>query len=242
MATYNRGDLIAKAIQSVIWQTYKDWELIVVDDASTDDTEQVVKSFADDRIKYHKLPENIYYTKVRNFGIEHSDGPLLAFRDDDGVWDPYFLEEMVKPHRNPEVKVTYCGRLSFRDVNLATTDIHNINQLPIAVDHPNVHWQGNDTLSDAVDVGDIMIKRNVFNNPKFTGFHEGLDQAGYCSDAMLVDKIMKYNRHGKIVLVPKKLHYYFFKHGGKTENMTITKIRYREEGKHENELETKWSF
>lgn len=73
--TYNRGYIIDKAMRSVQAQTYPDWELIIVDDASTDDTAQVVEAFlADRRITYHVLPSRSGANYARNFGMKVAGG------------------------------------------------------------------------------------------------------------------------------------------------------------------------
>ena len=76
----------------------------------------------------------------------------------------------------------------------------------------------------------------------FKGFSEDRDQPGYCSDAKLIDDIEKYNPHARFVMIPKNLHYYFYKHDGKVENMTDTKIAYRLKKEFDNPLERKWEF
>lgn len=67
LPTYNRANQIGKAIESVLAQTYEDFELIVVDDGSTDETEKVVTSYKDCRIRYHRMPENGGQSRARNW-------------------------------------------------------------------------------------------------------------------------------------------------------------------------------
>lgn len=93
MPAYNSAAFIAESIQSVRSQTWQEWELIIVDDGSTDETAKVVKEFAaaDRRIKY------IYQTNqrqahARNTGIRHASGDLIAFLDNDDLWLPRKLE------------------------------------------------------------------------------------------------------------------------------------------------------
>jgi len=85
--TYNRADRIGVAVESVLAQTDRDWELIIVDDGSTDDTETVVQSFDDDRIKYIRQ-ENHGVSAARNQGIKRARGGLIAFLDSDDRWEP----------------------------------------------------------------------------------------------------------------------------------------------------------
>lgn len=241
LATWNRADLLHIPIDSCLMQTYSNWELWVMDDASTDNTEEVVKKYKDKRIKYVKLPKQDYYTHVRNEGIDRSDGELLAFRDSDGGWHETFLEELMKPHSSEDVLLTYCGRNVYKDVNLSKLRYEDIKDLkPDRVVYPEP-YRGEESISNVVDVGDMLMKRSAFKYD-FTGFDRGLDKVGYCSDAKLVDNIEKYNPNSRFVMINKPLHYYFYKHDGKIENMTDTKLRYRREGKIENDLEEIWKF
>lgn len=96
MPTYNRAAIIARAIKSVLDQTYSNLELIVVDDASTDNTAQVVSSIADPRVKYLRLPENSGVSAARNAGIKKARGAFIAFLDSDDEYLPERLEENLK--------------------------------------------------------------------------------------------------------------------------------------------------
>src|SRR5258708_6930372 len=90
--TYNRAHLIAETVQSVIDQTYKTWELIVVDDGSTDNTKRLISDFNDGRIKYYSIEQSGVIGKVRNAGINYSKGEYIAFLDSDDLWLPKKLE------------------------------------------------------------------------------------------------------------------------------------------------------
>lgn len=83
--TYNRADLLRQAIRSVLLQTYDNFEIIIVDDGSTDNTSAVVGSFSDDRIRYF-WQENQERSAARNNGIREARGEYLAFLDSDDVW------------------------------------------------------------------------------------------------------------------------------------------------------------
>ncbi len=94
--TYNRGDLLPRAIQSVIAQTFQDWEVIIVDDGSTDDTAAVVQSFLSDRVRYVKLERNSGPSRARNVGIGCARGRYLAFLDSDDECLPHKLEVQLR--------------------------------------------------------------------------------------------------------------------------------------------------
>ncbi|MFD1772532.1 glycosyltransferase family 2 protein [Paenibacillus rhizophilus] len=97
MPAYNCGDYIGITIDSVIAQTYKYWEIIVVDDCSTDNTEEVVKEYMskDPRIKYHKLEKNSGAAVARNKAIDLAAGKYMAFLDSDDVWFPEKLTKQI---------------------------------------------------------------------------------------------------------------------------------------------------
>ena len=110
--TYNRAHLIGRAIQSVLNQTYQDFELFVVDDGSTDNTEEVIKSFRDERIRYIRHEKNKGGSAARNTGIKAARGKYIAFQDSDDEWLKDKLEKQVKAMRNLDPGVwggMYCG-------------------------------------------------------------------------------------------------------------------------------------
>src|SRR5687767_197530 len=93
--TYNRADYIARTIQSVLQQTYASFELIVVDDGSTDNTETVVSSFTDTRINYHKKA-NAERAAARNYGVRKANGLYITFLDSDDLFMPDHLAQAIR--------------------------------------------------------------------------------------------------------------------------------------------------
>jgi len=91
--TYNRGYCLAEAIRSVLRQTFRDYELLVVDDGSTDDTGAVVKRFPE--VRYFRLAENAGVSRARNFGAAKAAGRYLCFLDSDDSWVPEKLRQQV---------------------------------------------------------------------------------------------------------------------------------------------------
>lgn len=103
--TYNRGYLIAETIQSVLNQTHQDFEHIIVDDGSTDETEKIVKNFNDNRIKYFGMKRIGNLNTLRNFGIKKSSGTVIALLDSDDIWVANKLEIVVEVfNSNNEIK------------------------------------------------------------------------------------------------------------------------------------------
>jgi len=95
LATYNRAGLLSRAIDSVIAQTYKDFELIIVSDGSTDNTDEVVNSYNDPRILFLENDKKEGLSSARNSGFHHSSGKYIALLDDDDEWHPEKLEIQV---------------------------------------------------------------------------------------------------------------------------------------------------
>lgn len=115
LPTYNRARFLQKSIGSVINQAFIDWELIIWDDGSTDNTSEVVASFNDGRIKYF-CEDNHGAAYARNRAIEKSQGKLLAFLDSDDEWRANKLAEQIEVMQtHPEIDVLF-------------TDFDNINE------------------------------------------------------------------------------------------------------------------
>jgi glycosyltransferase involved in cell wall biosynthesis len=104
LPVHNRADVLGRAIQSVVDQTLQDFELIVVDDGSTDASLTVAKSFADPRIRIIELGQNRGGNAARNAGVRAAQAPLIAFLDSDDTYLPEKLATMVAEFdRRPEL-------------------------------------------------------------------------------------------------------------------------------------------
>lgn len=95
MPTYNSEYTIEESIQSVLDQTYPNWELLITDDHSTDGTVEAVVSFNDSRIKLFRLNENSGAGVARNNSIRNATGRYIAFLDSDDIWDPNKLSDQI---------------------------------------------------------------------------------------------------------------------------------------------------
>ena len=108
---YNSETLIEQTIESVLRQTYKDWELIVIDDASSDGSAKIAESFAtnDERIKLIKLDSNKGPAAARNRGIKEASGRYIAFLDSDDLWYEEKLYKQLKFMKKNSYAFTYTG-------------------------------------------------------------------------------------------------------------------------------------
>ena len=113
LPTHNRASLLRHAIHSVLAQTYRHLELLVVDDASTDSTPQVVDAIRDSRLRHIRLVENRRAAHARNVAMREARGSLFAFNDDDDLWLAEKLAKQVAHLRAspPDVGISICGHL-----------------------------------------------------------------------------------------------------------------------------------
>ena len=93
MPIWNRAEVIPRAVQSVLNQTFPDYELIIVDDGSEDNVKERLQQFLSEKVVYHKIPHG-GVSAARNFGIKHSQYPIIAYLDSDNVWHHDYLSRM----------------------------------------------------------------------------------------------------------------------------------------------------
>lgn len=104
MPTFNHGEYISMAVESVLNQTYSNFELIIIDNNSFDQTQLVLDKFKDNRIKIHKISNDGIIARSRNFGVKKALGEWIAFLDSDDTWSPLKLEKAVSAmHREYDV-------------------------------------------------------------------------------------------------------------------------------------------
>ena len=111
MPVYNGERYIGTSIESVLSQTYLNWELLIINDNSNDKTKQIVKGYQkkDSRIKIYNLKTNNGVANARNIGIENSRGKYIAFLDSDDIWLPKKLEEQLKFIDQPNVAMVFSN-------------------------------------------------------------------------------------------------------------------------------------
>lgn len=112
LPTYNRAHCIKRAVDSVLRQTYPHWELLVVDDGSTDHTEEIMAAYAasDKRIHYKRQICNKGASAARNEGVRLARYAYVAFQDSDDVWHEDKLEKQMRIFaENPETGLVYCA-------------------------------------------------------------------------------------------------------------------------------------
>ncbi|MFT4661275.1 MAG: glycosyltransferase involved in cell wall biosynthesis [Patiriisocius sp.] len=159
--TYNRGHLIEKTINSLLNQTYSEFEILVIDDGSTDNTEEVVREINDSRLQYFKK-KNEERAAARNYGREKSIGDYINFFDSDDLAYPNHLHsalEMIKRHNNPE---SFHLNYDFRDsdhepIHKKLTKIEDINKQLV---------RGNLLSCNGVFIRKDIAEKNPFNQDR----------------------------------------------------------------------------
>ena len=199
--TYNRAALVKRAVQSVLAQTYRDVELIVVDDGSTDNTAEVIAELDDPRIRY-VYQKNSGACVARNNGIEHACGDYIAFHDSDDIWHADKLEKQMSVLQKKNADVVFCRMNKMRNGKKVGTisdffkeGFLDRNVLPMAI--------GTQTLIGKREV----FKTNRFDSemPRFQEFEMLVriqkNHSIYCMDESLVDYILQ---DDSISMNPKK--------------------------------------
>jgi len=116
MPTYNRAQLIAESVDSIRNQTFTNWELIIVDDGSDDDTENIVREFKDERIQFYKAGRTGIGGKIKNIGLQKASGELVAFIDSDDLWADTKLEKQMEALKQyPAAGFCITGGYNFRE-------------------------------------------------------------------------------------------------------------------------------
>lgn len=186
LPTYNRASLIGRAIKSVLNQTYGDFELIIVDDGSTDDTEKIVGSFSDKRISYVKHEVNKGAAAARNTGLTIANGELIAFQDSDDEWVFHKLHKQIGIFE----KLPSTVGMVYSNINIMTIDGKEIlwNPTRYMPYDGNVYHKILPNFREChMQMGTSLIRRDCFQ--KVGGFDEKLPRF---IDIELYIRISKY--------------------------------------------------
>lgn len=186
MPTYGRPEYISRAINSILAQTYTDWELIVIDDNPHDslnriETEKVVKRYTDSRIKYIQNAENMGGAKARNVGIFASNGEYITFLDDDDMYLPEKLNVQYKEMlaNDWDVCVMDGATYSFEDDSLLTVRHQRIKPGMTVEDLMRVHL-----IYHITGTNSFMFKSNFI---KQIG---GFEDIPSCQEYILMQKAL----------------------------------------------------
>ena len=161
MPNFNKGPYLKEAIQSVISQTYKKWNLYIIDDCSSDQSNEVINEFRkENNIKYIKLKKNKGPSFCRNFGIRISSSNYISFLDSDDYWIKDKLENQINFMNKNNLSFTYTDYIPFiqKEHNkkflkkTSLKDSFNFNEF---------------TLNSSINTTTMIIKRTLIKNLKF---------------------------------------------------------------------------
>jgi len=173
--TYNRAGIVGRAIDSALTQTYEDLEVIVVDDASTDDTGAVVGEYGP-RVRYYRHDENRGGSAARNTGIDHAEGEFVAFLDSDDEWHPGKVAAQLEclGSRSNEWGGVYCDFRQARSSPVGTV-------LDGLFSRPSGQEGGESLLRDLLllefdhgGASTLLVRRDVL--VELDGFDESFDR------------------------------------------------------------------
>lgn len=131
MPVYNVEKYIAQSIESVINQTYKEWELLIMDDASTDSSYSIMEKYSmvDDRIKIHKAEKNMGVVKIRNSLTELATGKYIAFLDSDDMWMPEKLERQQFFMNENNISISCTEYIRINENNEKINDVEILEHI-----------------------------------------------------------------------------------------------------------------
>ncbi len=151
--TYNRAHLIGEAIKSVLSQSYSDFEYLIVDDGSTDETEKVVRMFNDSRIVYKRFSHTGKIPFLRNKATQLAQGNFIAFIDSDDLWMSDKLQQQVDALINDSSDFSFCEAEIFTSKKIVFPSLYDKHNLPSA---------GNYFLPLIADVTFVLFPSTVF--------------------------------------------------------------------------------
>jgi|GEM_PF-3304067 len=201
MPTHNRAEIIAEAIQSLRDQSHTHWELLVCDDASTDNTDAVVRRFADERIHYLLL-EKVGAAAARNSGLEKARGQIIAYLDSDNYWHPDYLKMVAHQFdTHPDTDAIYGDYLDYRVSEDGTVTIESY-QRP-AFDYGRLRSK------NYIDLNSFAHRRELYD--AFGGFNPALKRRQdydlilkytWLSDPLHIQHILAlYQRNARLVQI-----------------------------------------
>lgn len=219
MPSYNTAKFIEDTIKSVLDQTYTNWELIIVDDCSKDNTDKVVKKFlSDQRIKYLKNKENKGAAFSRNYALREAKGKWIAFLDSDDLWEPNKLEKQIKFMETNNYAFTYTN---YKEINEESESLNTIVTGPKKINKTvfyNFCYPGCLTVMyDAEKVGLIQIE-NLAKNNDYAMWLKVIKKVKYC---YLLDEVLaSYRKRTNSISSGSKFklikhHYILYKVGEK---------------------------
>lgn len=214
--SYNYSEFIAETIKSIQAQTYSDWELIVVDDASCDNSVEIIKSFCDDkRIKLICHDKNKGLTQAVKTGLKYAKGEWIAFLESDDLWNENTLDERINAIKNhPQVSIIFNDVEEFGDEKAVLAVKNNLekNRKRISkLNFPKNIFYDLNIENFLLTFSAVMIKKELLEDCSLdTPIDALLDwwifiHISYQNDAFYINKkLTKWRQHGNSYLFRRK--------------------------------------
>lgn len=191
MPTYNASKYITESVDSVLAQTYQNWELIIIDDGSKDNTAEIIGKYTDKRIKLIRHKENMGVAVAQNTGLANANGRWIAFLDSDDEWLPNKLEEQLKFMTENNYSFSYTDYI---EVDEDGKELGNLVTGPNHITKCGMYlynWIGNLTvIYDASITGKLQVA-NIKKRKDYALWLKIIDIA----DCYRLDKVLaKYTR------------------------------------------------
>ena len=173
--TYNRAYLISETLDSIIAQTYTNWECIVVDDGSTDNTSEVMVKYTakDSRFQYHNKPKDKPPggNAARNYGFEKSKGKYVNWFDSDDIMKPDFIETKLEVLEETNVDFVISNSINF-DENGNEFNIYTASNLDKEISAENyiggnINWITNDVMAERYSIGDLRFNEKLKSGQEY---------------------------------------------------------------------------
>lgn len=199
VACYNHGQFLTEAIESVLAQTYNNWECIIINDGSTDNTHKVAQQLLkrDERISYYKI-NNSGVSFARNYAIEKSNGYFILPFDADDILHPAYIDKAVKIFEQKDVKLVYCDIQLF-GAEQGLFDLPDYSEKEFAI--------MNMILGNSVFKKNDFITAGGYNTNMLYGWE----------DWNLFIAFLK--NGGRVVKIPEALFYYRIQPGSRTKHL-----------------------
>ena len=182
--TYNRCGLLLETVESILNQSYKNFELILVDDGSTDNTKRKIESLSDKRIKYFNFGKIGNLSRLRNLGIRNSNFEYIAFCDDDDLWFENKIEEQLKHISDFKM---ICSNAQVIDENdkVIKEKYYEYFTNDFVVSKEHLLRNGNSVLTSS-----LLIEKKVFFEKNI--FFDEINVTNYCEDYELFLRLSRY--------------------------------------------------
>ena len=158
--TYNNDFLLKKAIYSVISQTFKDFELLIIDNNSEDQTSEIISSFNDSRITHFKINNEGIIAKSRNLGIRLAKGKWIAFLDSDDIWYPKRLEKIYSTIKTKNIKLDVISTNEYKVFDNSTKKVKLFYGVSGKHKYKKLILYGNRLSPSATVVRKSFLKKN----------------------------------------------------------------------------------